>query len=121
MTDLFLDPKVLDFQADKYELILMTLRWAKMLKAKGTPEPMNVLIEKALKEIIEKRVTKEEILAQKIPSNVSTEEIPAVVDVGGEGRGGKVPEATLEGLVEEGDELDGDGKKKKKKAKKKSE
>ena len=37
MEYLFLDPKVLNYSADKYDLILMTLRWARAMKAKGTP------------------------------------------------------------------------------------
>lgn len=33
MADLFLDPKVLNYSGDKYQLILLTLQWAKALKA----------------------------------------------------------------------------------------
>ena len=70
MTDLFLDPKVLNYSADRYELILLTLRWARQLKARGAPEPMIELIEKALKDLVEQRVTKEEILANKAVAEV---------------------------------------------------
>ena len=74
MTDLFLEPKVLDFNADRYELILLTLRWARALKAKGSPEPMNELIEKALRDLVEKKITKEEIMANKVEGPQPAEE-----------------------------------------------
>jgi DNA-directed RNA polymerase subunit K/omega len=74
MTDLFLEPKVLDFNADRYELILLTLRWARALKAKGSPEPMNELIEKALRDLVEKKITKEEIMANKVEEPQPAEE-----------------------------------------------
>ena len=86
MVDLFLDPKVLNYSADKYELILMTLRWARAMKAKGTPEPMPVLVEKALKDIVENKVTIEEIMANKIVVEAPAVEVPAVVSVAGEGK-----------------------------------
>ena len=86
MADLFLDPKVLNYSADKYELILMTLRWARAMKAKGTPEPMPVLLEKALKDIVENKVTIEEIMANKLVVETPPEEVPAVVSVAGEGK-----------------------------------
>lgn len=86
MTDLFLEPKVLDYSADRYELILMTLRWARALKAKGTPESMPVLIEKALKDIVDQKVTFEEIKANKAQEETPVEEIPVVVSVAGEGK-----------------------------------
>src|ERR1019366_7822025 len=85
MTDLFLEPKVLDYSADRYELILMTLKWARALKAKGTPDPMPVLVERALRDIVDNKVTIEEIKANKLVSEPVTEEVPAVVSVGGEG------------------------------------
>lgn len=91
MTDLFLDPKVLDYREDRYDLILMTLKWARAMKAKGTPEPMPVLIEKALKDIVEKRVTFEEINANKIVEPV-VEEIPDVVSVAGDGKAVLAPD-----------------------------
>ncbi len=90
MSDLFLEPKVLNYQADKYQLILLTLRWARALKAKGTPETMPVLIEKALREIVEGRVTKEEILANKLAAPPPVDEIPAVVSVAGEADGKEI-------------------------------
>jgi len=87
MTDLFLEPKVLNYQADRYELILLTLRWARALKAKGTPTPMADLIEQALHDIVEGKVTREEIIAAKaalptpppsdLPSAVSVADIGA--------------------------------------------
>src|SRR5690349_19836756 len=86
MADLFLDPKVLNYSSDKYELILMTLRWARAMKSKGTPEPMPVLVEKALKDIVENRVTMEEIMANKIVVEAPAEEVPAVVSVAGDGK-----------------------------------
>src|SRR5450432_2374223 len=85
MSDLFLDAKVLNYSGDKYQLILHTLRWARALKAKGSPEPMPVLIETALRDIVENKVTAEEIMANKLPVPVETEEVPAVVSVGQEG------------------------------------
>jgi DNA-directed RNA polymerase subunit K/omega len=84
MTDLFLEPKVLDYAGDKYELILLTLRWAKTMKAKGSPEPMAALVEKALRDIIDGKVTKEEILANKLPEPV-VEEKPSAISVADQG------------------------------------
>jgi hypothetical protein len=82
MYDLFLDQKVLDYNADRYELILFTLRWARTLKGKGSPEPMQALIEKALKDIVEGRITKEEILKTKpAEAPIVAEEVPAVVSL----------------------------------------
>jgi len=116
MTDLFLDPKVVNYQEDKYQLILLTMRWARALKAKGSPEPMQALIERALREIVEKKITKEEIMANKLVSETAAaEEVPAVVSVA---EPGPSPEAkaALQALK---DEEAGAGKKKaKKKAKK---
>ena len=86
MTDLFLDPKVLDYSSDRYELILMTLKWARALKAKGTPEPMPVLVERALKDIVDNKVSMEEIKVNKLTAEPVPEEVPAVVSVGGEGK-----------------------------------
>lgn len=109
MSDLFLDPKVLNYSADKYELILMTLRWARAMKAKGTPEPMPVLVEKALKDIVENKVTIAEIMANKIVAEAPVEEVPAVVSVAGEGKAQLAPDGTA--VAEEGKKA----KKKKKK------
>ena len=86
MADLFLDPKVLNYSADKYQLILMTLRWARAMKSKGSPEPMPVLVERALKDIVENKITIEEIMANKIVVEAPAEEIPSVVSVAGEGK-----------------------------------
>ena len=86
MVDLFLDPKVLNYSSDRYELILMTLRWARAMKGKGTPEPMPVLVEKALKDIVENKVTIEEILANKVVAEPVVQEAPSVVSVAGEGK-----------------------------------
>jgi len=107
MVDLFLDPKVLNYSADKYQLIQMTLRWARALKAKGSPDPMPVLVERALKEIVENKITIEEIMANKIVVEPVAEEIPAVVSVAGEGKAELAPD------IEE----DGEAKKTKKKKK----
>jgi DNA-directed RNA polymerase subunit K/omega len=109
MSDLFLDPKVLNYSADKYELILMTLRWARAMKAKGTPEPMPVLVEKALKDIVENKVTIAEIMANKIVAEAPVEEVPAVVSVAGEGKAQLAPDGMA--VAEEGKKA----KKKKKK------
>jgi DNA-directed RNA polymerase subunit K/omega len=109
MADLFLDPKVLNYSSDRYELILMTLRWARAMKAKGTPEPMPVLVEKALKDIVENKVTIEEIMANKIAAEAPAVEVPAVVSVAGEGKA----ELAADGKPDEEA-----GKKKKKKKKK---
>jgi hypothetical protein len=110
MYDLFLDPKVLDYSADRYELILYTLRWARVLKGKGSPEPMQALIEKSLKDIVEGRITKEEIMNTKAPAApVTAEEIPAVVSLADE-------EAPKSAKASAGDDED-KKKTKKKKAK----
>ncbi len=92
MTDLFLEPKVLDYAEDRYDLILMTLKWARAMKSKGTPEPMPVLIEKALKDIVEKRITFEEINANKIVEPPVVDELPDVVSVAGEGKAVLAPD-----------------------------
>jgi|SRR5438477_11724431 len=85
MVDLFLDPKVLNYSADRYELILHTLRWARVLKGKGAPEPMQELIEKALKDIVDNKVTTEEIVnAKAAEAPVTVEETPAVVSLADE-------------------------------------
>jgi hypothetical protein len=86
MVDLFLDPKVLNYSTDKYQLILLTLRWARAMKAKGAPEPMPVLVERALKDIVENKVTEEEILSNKIAVEPPAEDVPAIVSVAGEGK-----------------------------------
>ena len=107
--DLFLDPKVLDYQADRYELILYTLRRARTLKGKGSPQPMQELIEQALKEIVENKITKEEIANTEAPAApVVAEAAPLVVSLADE----EAPKAKLPPDDEEDE-------KKKKKAKKK--
>jgi hypothetical protein len=110
MTDLFLDPKVLNYPHDKYELILLALRWARTLKGRGSPESMSALVEKALRDIVEQRVSKEEILSNKVTTEpVSTEETAAVEAA--------LKTGALTLPAEEGEEAE--GKKKKPKAKKK--
>jgi hypothetical protein len=86
MPDLFLDPKVLNYGADKYLLILSTLKWARALKAKGTPESMPVLVEKALKEIVENKISPAEIMSNKVVVEAPAEAPPPVVSVAGEGK-----------------------------------
>jgi len=111
MVDLFLDPKVLNYSADRYELILHTLRWARVLKGKGAPEPMQELIEKALKDIVDNKVTKEEIVnakASEVP--VVAEETPAVVSLADE-------EAPKTARPTESDDEEKKAKAKKKKSK----
>src|SRR5271169_5783201 len=92
MADLFLDPKVLNYSADKYQLIQMTLRWARAMKAKGSPDPMPVLVERALKDIVENKVTIEEIMANKVVVEAPAEDVPAVVSVAGEGKAELAPD-----------------------------
>jgi hypothetical protein len=76
---------VLDYSADRYELILYTLRWARSMKGKGSPEPMQELIEKALKDIVEGRITKEDILTTKpVEAPTVAEDVPAVVSLADE-------------------------------------
>ncbi len=110
MTDLFLEPKVLNYQEDRYELILLTLRWARALKAKGTPTPMADLIEQALHDIVEGKITREEIIAAKaaLPAPPASD-LPSVVSVADVGSEGKAA------LVADGDEDEKKTKKKKKK------
>jgi hypothetical protein len=74
MADLFLHPKVLDYQGDKYQLIQLTMRWARTLKSRGTAEPIQSLIEKALLDLVENRITPEEILAVPAPVEQPKEE-----------------------------------------------
>ncbi len=108
MADLFLDPKVLNYDQDRYELILNTLKWARALKGKGSPEPMQDLIERSLKDIVEKRITHEEIMNVKLAeAPIVAEDAPTVVSLADE----EAPRAVLP--------PDDDEDKKKKKAKKK--
>jgi len=111
MSSLFVSPKVLNFSGDRYELINLTLKWAKVLKSRGTPTPMAQLIEESLVGILDGKISKEEILAQKTPKIESHEEDMAaalgVVD-------GNIAKAIL---APDDDEEDG-GKKAKKKKKK---
>jgi len=95
MVDLFLDPKVLNYSSDKYELILMTLRWARAMKGKGSPDPMPVLVERALKDIVENKVTIAEIMANKIVVEAPVEDVPAVVSVAGEGKTELAPDDSV--------------------------
>ena len=81
MSDLFIHPHVQDFTGDKYELINLTMRWAKTLKSRGSAEPMQTLIEKALMDLVEKRITAEEILAVPAPVEVKTEEVVDLLPV----------------------------------------
>jgi DNA-directed RNA polymerase subunit K/omega len=113
MAELFLDPKVLNYPHDKFQLILLTLRWAKALKAKGSPEPMANLVERALRDIVDGKVTKEEILSNKLPQPAPVEEIPSIVSVAEAGPG---VELKLELPAD-----DEDDEKKPKKKKKKAE
>ena len=115
MADLFLDPKVLDYQSDKYQLILYTLRWARAMKAKGSPDPMPVLIERALRDIVEQKVTKEEILSNKLPVEPPAEPIPSVVSVADEGMSEEAIAARAAAFAA----ADEDEEEKKKKSKKK--
>lgn len=92
MTDLFLDPKVLNYDSDRYELILNTLKWARSLKGKGSPEPMQDLIEKSLKDIVEKRISLEEIQSAKLAeAPIVAEDVPTVVSLADE----EAPRAVL--------------------------
>jgi DNA-directed RNA polymerase subunit K/omega len=109
MTDLFLEDKVLNYSQDRYQLILLTLRWARAMKAKGSAEPMQALIETALRDIVEGKITKEEILANKLPPPVPVEEIPSIVSVAEEGS------LDLKALADDDDEDKKKAKKKKKK------
>src|SRR5262245_32018232 len=106
MADLFLDPKVLNYSNDRYELIQMTLRWARAMKSKGTPEPMPVLVEKALQDIVENKITMAEIMANKIVAEPVAEEIPSVVSVAGDGKAELAPD------VEDDEEMKKSKKKK---------
>jgi hypothetical protein len=112
MTDLFLDPKVLNYQEDRFQLILLTMRWARAMKAKGAAEPMPFLIEKALRDIVEKKITKEEIMANKVVVEAPAEEdLPTAISVADDG----ASEAKILQLAADEDD---DKKKTKKKAKK---
>ncbi|MFA5976473.1 MAG: hypothetical protein WC859_09980 [Elusimicrobiota bacterium] len=112
MTDLFLDPKVLNYTKDRYQLIVYTMRWARAMKAKGSPEPLPVLIEKALKDIVEGRVTPEEIMANKAAEPAPKEDVPAVVSVADDGASAMKAATAAE---------EGEKKKTKKKKKKENE
>jgi hypothetical protein len=79
--DLFLHPKVLDYQGDKYQLIRLSMRWARILKARGTAEPLQSLVDKTLVDIVEGRLTSEEILAIPAPVEAPKEETPDVIAV----------------------------------------
>lgn len=86
MTDVFLDPKVMNYTGDKYELILLSLRWGKILKSKGTPEPLPHLVEKALRDIVEGKVSKDEIMSTAPAVEPEpADELPAAVSVADDG------------------------------------
>ncbi len=110
MTDVFLEPRVLNYTGDKYELILLSLRWARALKAKGTPEALQSLVEKSLRDIVEGRLTRDEILAVKAPPIVEApaEDLPTAVSVADDGSGPKA-------LPPDDEEDEKKGKKNKKK------
>lgn len=109
MSDLYQMPKVLDFKGDKYELIRLTMRWARTLKARGTPEPMQSLINKALSDLLDGKITSEEIMATPAPVIEKSEELPDIVSVIEDGPGSlKLPPD---------DEEDSEKKKAKKKKK----
>jgi len=65
------------------------------MKSKGTPEPMPVLVERALKDIVENKVTIAEIMANKPAAEPVAEEVPAVVSVAGEGKVELAPVSAL--------------------------
>ena len=81
MSDLYQLPKVLDFKGDKYELIRLTMRWARTLKARGTPESMQSLIDRSLNDILDGKITSEEILATPAPVVETEEEMPDILSV----------------------------------------
>jgi len=108
MADLFLHPKVLDYKGDKYELIRLTMRWARTLKSRGTPEPMQSLIEKSLSDLVDNKITAAEILAAPVPE-APKNEIPDVVSAIEDGPGSM--------KLAPDDEEDTDKKKAKKKKK----
>ena len=87
--DLFLHPKVLDYKGDKYQLIRLSMRWARTLKARGTPESLPSLLDKALVDIVEGRLTAEEILAIPAPVEPAKEETPDIVSVVDDGPGSR--------------------------------
>jgi len=87
--DMFLHPKVLDYQGDKYQLIRLAMRWGRTLKARGTPEPLASLVDKSLIEIVEGRLTMEEVLAVPAPVIVEAEETPDVASVVDDGPGSR--------------------------------
>ena len=110
MADLFLDPKVLNYSGDKYLLIVCVLRWARAMKAKGTPETMPVLIEKALRDLLDGKVTQEEVMSNQTaaPPAAAGEAAAVVVP----------PEEAISAELRAAVQAD-DGEDEKKKAKKK--
>ena len=109
MTDLFLDPKVLNYRQDRYELILASMRWARILKGRGSPQPLAELVEKALSDIVEGRVTFEEVM-----SNKPAPEPPPPLD-----EAAAAAAAAEEIAAAATDDIASDGEEKKAKAKKK--
>ncbi len=92
----FIDPKVLDNTMDRYELVTLTLRWARLLKAKGTPESMLELVDKALKEIVEGKANRDDILSHKVvppPAPVEPAEAAAAAVLTEEEKGAEAPPA----------------------------
>lgn len=88
--DMFLHPKVLDYQGDKYELIRLAMRWARTLKARGTPEPLQSLVDKSLIELVEGRLSADEVMAVPAPVEPAKEETPDVASVIDDGPGSRV-------------------------------
>lgn len=56
--------KLVDFDGDRYDVVVLASKWARELKKKDEykNEPASVVIKKALDDILSKRVSQEEVL-----------------------------------------------------------
>ena len=105
-----------NYKGNKYELILLALEHAKNVKRlTNSPEPMWTLIEQAIGEVAEGKISYDQIIEESLkksaaPTPVATTDAPVVPS----------PEASFESVDEESDEeKGGEGEKKAKKAAKK--
>ena len=69
--------KLVDFEGDRYDIVVLASMWAKELKKKDEykNQPASVVIKEALDAILSNRITKEEIL--RVSSENLTKELKA--------------------------------------------
>lgn len=74
-SDLPLEAMALEYQKDRYKLAYAALRWAREIKQKeNLPDPLPLLVPRALRDIIEGKMTIKEI--EKLPMIVKVAPAP---------------------------------------------